>query len=207
MVFVWLEPATIVKFVLLVQLRISILITVLQWTVRAELPHVIKLYFNSETRFTLEYYIFQTQLVDCFYSFWRFYSAHTLLTKNVPSSEFTLLIFKTRSRMLGRTSVESRCASYRDNQNFTIKTSSLNVNVKTCIGNFIVPQIKSYCMTTNNIKSNLLTTFQYCQYFDLKCFISIHIKYHPFEPKFSKPGARDIKSTEFTGQILNSGGI
>lgn len=42
----------------------------------------------------------------------------------------TIKTHKVCSRMLGRTSVESRYASYRDNQNVMIKTSSLNVNVK-----------------------------------------------------------------------------
>lgn len=75
----------------------------------------------------------------------------------------TINTHKVCSRMLGRTSVESRYASYRDNQNVTIKTSSLNVNVK-CVSKLHSAPNKILSHDFQQYKIKLLTAFQYCQY-------------------------------------------
>lgn len=77
------------------------------------------------------------------------------------------------SRMLGYIWVESRRACFWDNYNFMIKKQALTVILKHVLGLYCkekCPFKRINACIPNNLKTNLLTTFQFLQVFIYFCF-------------------------------------
>lgn len=102
-------------------------------------------------------------------------------------SEFTVCIFRTltnlsnykmRSRMLGYIWVESQRACFWDNYNFMIKKQALTVILKHVLELYCkekCPFKRINACIPNNLKTNLLTTFQFLQVFYLLLFSNYRV--------------------------------